>query len=221
MLNGGKDIPFPVSEQILSLEQATQEYKNKPGSPELLTQFMCSFWAEAGQKIGKEYVVSKFPLKSQEIEERAKNGQMAIFVPTEVSRIDLGKMFPKMNSWAVKEGNSAVDMINNSGWLWIEASVNAPNRNTTEKQLGDILKKAKRQGQSLRTYIIGGQISKLLTCRYFDEGPTFSRLLGSCGGGGVLSAIFHPDGYLHVSSSWNPGGHNEDMGGRSEEVIKA
>ncbi|MCX6706031.1 MAG: hypothetical protein NTV24_02910 [Candidatus Woesebacteria bacterium] len=220
-LNGGKDVPFPTSEQTLSLEEATSEYKNSLNSPESLTRFMRSFWLGAGQRIGEEYIVSKFPLKSQEIKERTKNGQMAIFCPAEVSRVDLGRMFPKMGSWAVEESNSAVDTINNSGWLWIESSIDAPNRNTTEKQLGDTLKKAKRQGQSLRTYIIGGQISKLLTGRYFDEGPTWSRLLGSCDEGPVLCANFYSLGDLRVSSALSPGGRDGDLGGRSEEVIKA
>lgn len=219
-IRGGKDIPFPTLEQTLSLKEAVREYKLNDNSPECLTQFMRSFWVEAGQRIGKEYAVSKFPLKSQEIKERIKNGQMAIFVPAEVSRVDLGKMFPKMGSWAVAEGNSAVDIVNNSGWLWIEDSIDAPKRNTTEVQLEDILKKAKRQGQSLRTYIVGGQISKLLTDKYFDEGPTWSRLPGSCPGGRILYAHFYSSGGLYVRSSLRSGDRGEDLGGRSEEVVK-
>ncbi len=220
-IRGGKDIAFPTSEQTLSLEEATREYKNSPSRPESLTRLMRSFWLDAGQRIGKEYVVSEFPLKSQEIKERAKNGQIAIFVPAEVSRVDLGRMFSKMGSWAVEEGNSAVDRINNSGWLWIEASVDAPNRKTTGKQLEDIFKKAKRQGKSLRTYIIGGQISKLLTDKYFDEGATWSRLLGSCVGGRVLDARFLSDGFLHVLSDLFPESRHGYLGGRFEEVVKA
>lgn len=217
ILNGGKDIPFPSLEQTLSLEKATREYKNNPSKPESLTRFMRSFWVEAGQRIGKEYIVSEFPLKSQEIKERTKNGQMAIFVPAEVSRVGLGKMFPKMGSWAVAEGNSVVDVVNNSGWLWIESSIDAPNINTTEKQLKDIFKKTKRQGQSLRTYIIGGQISKLLTDKYFDQGLTWSRLPGSCGRGGILRSGFGSDGPLNIRSGLLPGYHVESLGGRSEE----
>jgi len=217
----GKDIAFPVSEQILSLKQATKEYKNKSANPELLTQFMSAFWQEAGQRIEKGYVVSEFPLKSKEIKERAENGEMAIFVPEGVSRVDLGKMFPKMGSWAVREGNSAVDVINNSGWFWIEASVDAPNRNTTQEQLEEKFKKERKQGQSLRSYIVGSQISKLLTGEYFDERSTWSRSLGSCDEGRVLSSCFDSFGILHVVSSRHPRPRAEDLGGRFEEVIKA
>lgn len=204
----------------VSLEEATREYKNSLSRPESLTRFMRSFWAEAGQRIGKEYVVSEFPLKSQEIQERTKNGQMAIFVPDEISLVDLGRMFPKMESWAVAEGNSVDDRISNSGWLWIESSIDAPNRNTTEEQLEDIFKKVKRQGQSLRTYIIGGQISKLLTDKYFDEGSNWSRLLGSCVGDRVLCPDFRSDGRLDVHSILRSWLSEWNLGGRSEKVIK-
>jgi len=213
----GKDIPFPSSEQIL--RDATKEYKNNLGNSELLTKFMCAFWQEAGQKIGKNYTVSKFPLKSEEIKERTKNGQMAIFVPAEVSRVDLGRMFPKMKSWAVQEKNLAVDTINNSGWLWIETSVDAPNRNTTQRQLEEKFKKEKKQGQSLRNYIVGSQISKLLTDKYFDQRVTWSRLLVSYRGCWVLGARFNSVGCLSVNSDWFPGFCNENVGGRSEEVV--
>lgn len=207
-------------ELTVSLEEVKREYRNSPTNPELLTQFYAAFWLDAGQRIGKGHVVSEFPLQSKEIKERTKNGQMAIFVPANVNKVDLGRMFPKMGSWVVAEGNSVVDTINNSGWLWIESSVDAPNRNTTEKQLEDIFKKAKRQGQSLRTYIIGGQIAKLLTDQYFDQGPNWSRLLGSCRGGRVLDSRFHSVGSLYVYSHLHPGYHHEFIGGRSEEAIK-
>lgn len=205
---------------IEKMEDATREYKNNLNSPELLTQFMCAFWQEAGQKIGKHYIVSKFPLKSKEIEERGKNSQIAIFVPEGVNRVDLGKIFPRMKNWAVQEGNSVIDTINNFGWLWIESSVDAPNLNTTQGQLEGKFEKEKRQGQSLRTFIVGGQINKLLTDKYFNEGPTWSRLLGSCSGSLVLGSFFDPVGGLDVYSLLDPEGHSEHLGGRSEEMIQ-
>ncbi|MFH1971013.1 MAG: hypothetical protein ABIJ05_01360 [Patescibacteria group bacterium] len=217
----GKDFSFPSSEQTVSLEDATREYKNNPNNPELLTQFMYTFWREAGQRIGKDYTVSKFSLKSKEIKERIKNGQMAIFVPDGLNRVDLGRMFPKMESWAVQEKNSAVDTVDNFGWLWIEASVDAQNRSTTQRQLEKKFKKEKKQGQSLRSYIVGGQISKLLIDKYFDEGLIWSILLGSCDEDEFIVANFFPRGFLRVSLyGGSPLGRPEDVYGRSEEVIK-
>ncbi|MCJ7805432.1 hypothetical protein MUP46_02200 [Patescibacteria group bacterium] len=207
-------------EPTSTLKQVVEAYGRDRCNPELLTQFMYAFWAEAGQRIGKEYVVSEFPLKSQEIKERIKNGQMAIFVPAEVSRIDLGKMFPKMGGWVVQEENSVVDGVNNFGWLWIEDSVDSPNRNTTQRQLEKKFKKEKRQGQSLRSYIVGSQINKLLNDKYFDGGQIWSRLLGSCRGDGVLISGFGSRGDLSVHSFLYPEDRDEFVGGRSEEVVK-
>jgi len=204
-----------------SLEEATREYKSGLTSPDNLTHFMCRFWTEAGQRIGKEYVVSDFSQTSQEIQERAKNGQMAIFVPDGVSLTDLGKMFPEMDSRVVAEGNSVENKISGSGWLWIESSIDSPNKNTSEEQLKDIFKKVDRQGQSLRTYIVGSQISKLLTGKYFDEGSNWSRLLNSSVGDNmVLCPRFLSNGRLKINSILRSWLKVWDLGGRSEEVVK-
>jgi hypothetical protein len=217
----GKDIAFP-SERTLNLEQVIKEYKENPNDPQLLTDFMFAFWTKLLHQDAEQiFTVDAFPLTSKEIKEKREKGYMPIFVPVEVDLVDLGRMFPKMGSRAAREGNSIVDVVKNSGWLWIEASIDAPKLDTTQGQLEKKLKKEGKQGQSLRTYIAGGQISKLLTDKYFDQGPTWSRLLGSCHGGKVLHAYFDSDGRLNVHSHWRPGDHRESMGGRSEEVIKA
>lgn len=166
-----------------------REHRNNLVSPERLTQFMRSFSAEPGQRIGKNIVVDNFPLTSKEIREERKRDRMAVFNP-------------------------------DVGWLWIEASIDAPNLNTTQRGLEEKFKKEGRRIQSLKTYKIGGEISKLLTGRYFDEGPTWSRVLDSCHGGGVLRAFFSPSGRLNVPSDPNPEARLEDLGERSEEVIK-
>jgi len=210
-----------ASEQTLSLlEEATREHKNNPDDPKRLTDLYITFWAKYGQIIGKICTVDTYPLGSREIREGIKKEQRDIFKPANVSLVDLGRMFPKMGGWAVAEGNSVVDTINNSGWLRIEASVDAPNRNTTQGQLEEKFRKERKQGQSLRTYIIGGQTSKLLTDKYFDQGINWSRLPGSCRGGRVLDSRFHSVGSLYVYSHLHPGYRHEFIGGRSEEVIK-
>lgn len=217
---GGKDIDFPAT-QSFNLEQATIEYRNEPTNPETLTKFMDAFWVDAGQRIGKRFIVDKFPLTTKEIKKRQEKGEMAVFVPANVSRVDLGKMFPKMGSWSVEEGNPIVKKVDNSGWLWIEASINAPNINTTEEDLENIFKKAGKQGQSLRTYIIGAQVRKLLFDSYFDEGLTSSRLLGSYDKSGFLIAYFASVGVLSFILNSTSKHHDGYTGGRSEEVIKA
>lgn len=219
----GKDIPFPTSERTLSLEQATREYKDNPANPELLTRFMHAFWQDAGQRIGVSVTVDPFPLTAREIKEKQRKGYMAIFVPDGLDRETLGRMFPKVGGSAVREGHSTFNVAQNSGWLWIEASIDTPNKNTTQGQLEERFKKARKQGQTLKTYLVGSQVSKLLTDSYLDEGPTWSRLVSFLDGdtGRVLSFGFNPSGSLLVNAGIGPGDHNRGwLGGRSQEVIK-
>lgn len=213
----GKDIAFPDSGQFLNLELAKREYKDQPFNPELLTEFMRAFWAKAGYKIGKNIVVDKFPLSAEKIkEEWEERDRMAIFVPYDVNKEDLKKMFPEIGNWELAFGSPPIDLLNSSDWLWIEASVDAP-RYTASGEFDENIKTGRSRGQSLKTYIIGGQISKLLTGMYFDEGgPTWSKLLGCFSAKGcAVRCHFEKDGSLAVSDRF----FLED-GIRSEEKIK-
>lgn len=206
----------------LNLENALREYKNNSTDSELLTKFIHSFWTEVGKKIGKTIIVDKFLLTSKEIKERQVKGDMAIFDPDGVGKEDLGIMFPNLDSWALREGNSIVDITNNSGWLWIEASVDSPNRKINKDELEEKFKKEGKQGQSLKSYIIGSIISKLITGKFFDEGPTWTRLLGSSDSDvdRILECDFGIDGRLGVGPTHFPWERSKSSGGRSEEVIK-
>ena len=136
-------------------------------------------------------------------------------------------MFHETGLLFSREDYPVVDTTNNSGWLWIESSVDAPNRNTTQKQLEEKFEKKGIQGQSPTTYIVGSQISKYLNCFYFDSLRTSSRLLGchyEAKFFNGLSPIVRtdPDGKLEVSSWFTePTDHDVGIGGRSEEKIKA
>jgi len=207
LVTGGEDIP--------------EEYKNNPNSPELLTQFMRVFWQEAGQRIGKSYVVDEFPLTAEDLGERQKEDRMAIFVPHDVSRHDLVEIFPKMGSGATQQGLS-IDNEAGAGWLWIESSDYNLRKylNSEEISKGFL-------GQSLRTYIIGSQIRKLLTRRYFDQaGSDVSQLTGhSPWEFRTLLAKFSYDGRLSVwdRSEWSCRGASSDLeisGYRTEQLIK-
>lgn len=181
----GRDIPFPISEPVSSLEQTTEKYKENPNNPECLTQLMRSYWIEADKKNNTTTVVPEFPLKSKDIKERARQKQMAVF--------------------------------NGVDWIWIEKSVDAPNLGTNEFQLREKAEKSGRQIMSLETYRAGGEINKLLSGKYFDEGDTLSRVIRN---GQVVLAYFDSDGHLYVFSSLDPGRRNEHLGGRFEEVIR-
>ncbi|MDP3994460.1 MAG: hypothetical protein Q8P91_01345 [bacterium] len=190
-----------------------KEYKDQPFNPELLTESIRAFWEEAGHRIGKNIVVDKFPLGAEKIkEEREQRDRMAIFVPDNVNWEDLGKIFPEIGNWGLALGNPPFDIINNSGWLWIEASVDAPNRYITPKEGS--------QGQSLKTYIIGSQISKLLTGKYFDQDGTSSKLLGCfTAKGSAIRCRFEKHGYLVTFYRLSSKEEDGKVGSRFEEKV--
>jgi len=207
----GERIDFPSS---------IEKYNNNPGNPRLLTQFMRSLWKNAGGRIGKEYPVENFPSTSKEIKVRGKNGQMAIYIPYGVTYKDLSKMFPKIQIQMYLE-DTPIDTTNNSGWLWIERSINAPNMGISQRGLEEILKREKKEGQPLRTYIVGSIVSLLLEGEYFDQRfNTWSRLQGSCYKNSHINAFFYND-LLNVSPVRFPGATFGNLGGRSEEVVNA
>ena len=84
------------------------------------------------------------------------------------------------------------------GYLYTEAKTDAPYLGTTEEQLERHLTRTGRRGLTLNAYIIGSQTNKMLNGTYFDQGSTWSRVLGSRDGDRVVDAYFGPDGYLGV-----------------------
>jgi|GEM_PF-2784218 len=207
----------PEIKPLTFLEQATKEYQTNP-NPESLTKFFQAFWTEKGNLVGKKLVVPKFSGTVEGLEDVRKDEKMPIFDHPEVTYADLGKMFPKMGSWVVN--NKIVDNNNDSGWLSIDGSIDAPHRNTTE---GEWVRTIKQEGEcpmSLRQYIIGSQISKLLTGKYFDQGSTWSGFSDQCDEV-TLYVRFNLDGYLGVSRYMFPGLHRGSLGCRGEKEIKA
>ena len=133
----------------------------------------------------------------------------------------LGKVYPKMNSYSVKEDSPIKDKEAKSGWVDVEMDIDSPNTDTKEDDLEKLFKYQGRKGMRLSTYIWTGQASKVLTGEYFDQGSTYSRLLSSSSGGYVVDAYFSPDGRLGVRWYLSPAVHHPLLGGRSEGVKRA
>jgi len=200
-----------------------------------LAKAMRYFWEISVKRIGKTYKVDKFPSTAEDIKEKLKEGRIPIFVPHEINLIDLGRIFTFLDSKSkyLAEGSPVVDNVNNFGWLWIERSITTPNKGASPKELEEMFRMQGRQGQSLRTYIIGGLMHKFFELGYFDAGvpsiglgkTTKSILLGSSVEGRVLHAgfsMFSAYQVLHVSTGtlgYTSDIHTPDVGGRSEEVI--
>lgn len=201
-------------------QKLVQEYKDNPTDPEVNTRIWKVFLPEISIPVcdwTKEQIAAPIP----GVEGEQYEGMM-IFLPDlykgREGLIRLGQRFPTMGSFSVQEATPIVSDNRPGGWIKIEANVDAPNRNTTEQQLKDHFESQGRVGQREETYILGGQFSKRIYGRYFDETDTRSRLLGSRRGDDVVLANFYSDGRLFVDRSLYPQSHNSLLGGRSEGV---
>lgn len=196
-------------------------------TPKDLTGAMQCFWELCGRTIGKKYKLDKFPLSREDIVEKWQDGRTAIFIPREMNLPDLLKIFQNLESDFPQDGSRLSHKVDNFGWLWVEYSAVAPNRGASAAELEELFTRQGRQGQSLRTYLIGAIMRKFFFDKHFDEGVnvglnyqhTSSILLGSCLDGGAILASFNGMAHsLRIRPA--PAGCNPDVGGRSEEVVK-
>ena len=200
----------------LDLELATKEYKRRPVDPGKATDFFRTLWAEDGRGVDISVSVPECPFTQEKLREMRRERRGPIYLPealsTQESRYLLGKMFPKMKSHSVEEGNTVTNEVVHSGWRQFDMSIDAPHLGTNESQL----KAAMALGDEipiLNEFIFASQVSKLLTGKYLDEG-TLSRILGSRRDGRVVRAHFDSAGSLDVHSFWNPGHRSSHLGGR-------
>jgi hypothetical protein len=219
------DITIPEAPQLDKKEpqdtiaRTITEYKKGPLTPELVNTTWQTLWGEWGKRIEETFDVPSCDRTSEELAKLQKENKAALLIPDNVDLVMLEKMFPQMRSWAVSEG-ATVTESSRGGSIDIEMDVDSLHRDTTEAQVNDFLESQERDGQRLKTYIIGSQLSKLLTGRYFDEN-SWSRLPGSRYEGGMVGARFISVGYLDVVSGLVPQGRHPGMGFRSEGVKKA
>ncbi len=195
------------------------EYNSQPLTPELVNKTWQTLWTEWGKRVGQTFEIPQCDRTSEELAQLKKENKAVLLIPDNVDLIMLGKIFPQMQSRAVSEGTTVTES-SKGGSIDTEMDLDSPNRDTTEFQAKDFLKQNGRNGQRLRTYIIGSQLSKLLTGHYFDENA-YSRLPGSRNEARMVLAHFHSDGGLHVRWHLGPLHHDPDMGFRSEGVRKA
>lgn len=212
--------------------EALAEFRAERGrlnTPEGVTKTYQAIWRERAERIGMAITVPEFPGSGEDLQEHLAKGDKPFFVPEELStqqtRYLLGRMFPKMQSYAVQE-YPVTNEVDHSGWRYTEASTDAPYLNTTEETLRKkIERKGKeratlREGLTLSEYIIASQDHQLLTGEYFDQGSTWVRLLGSRVDGCVVLAHFHSGGSLDVHWRLYPASQYFYFGGRSSEGVK-
>lgn len=222
-----------IGRQIGDLVQQIQEYKVNPHNPEVVTQTWQKIWQVWGERASLTIPVSPCNWTEEEIQkpfidiEGKPVPTMMIYRPEAIKDkegfILLGSLFPQMDSFSVKQRTSITDAYDTTGWIKVEASIDVPNGNTTQKQVEDFFASQGRRGQRLSTYIIASQANKLFTGNYFDENTTISRLSGSRHGGriqagGVVHARFTPNGQLIVNWNLYPWDRHPNLGARFEEV---
>ncbi len=218
------EVPL-VSEQpsLILLNQAVKEFKEKPYTPELTNRFWQTFLETSIQTQGLDISVPTIACDRTQEELETLRKESRMWVPeTKLTYPQLGRIFPKMGSYAVREDSPIKDEYREDArGVDVEVNIDAPNRNTTQKDLENLFKRQGRKGMRLSTFILTSQASKLLTNQYLDEGATWSRLLGSRSGGHVVDAYSYVGGNLGVHWHLVPRGHGSDWGGRSEGVKKA
>ncbi|MDP3974277.1 MAG: hypothetical protein Q8P92_05600 [Candidatus Daviesbacteria bacterium] len=214
------------------LEQAVAEFKTKPHTPEVVTEYWRTRWSVLGSKVGLKIEVPDSPYHRDEIVdmEHLQVPRAPIYMPSELTAtpaglILLGKMHPQMGSWVVKAGTPVKHTDSRGGWFDIESGWQTPYTGTNRKDLEELAKQNHWKGQRLTAYIIGSQNSKDLTGHYFDElgldKAGWVRLLGSRRKGEVGGARFYSDGSLGVYWIWSLDTRYPYLGGRFEGVKKA
>ena len=205
------------------LAKIIQEYKTQPHTPELVASFMQNFIRVKIEESGAEISIPTISVCDRtpvELAALKAAGRGMVYNPG-LKYSELGRIFPKMQSYSAREDSSVTDEYERVGWVDIEMTVDAPNINTTEQDLIDLFGTQEKNGQRLSTYIWGSQISKELTDKYFDQGSTYARLLGSRRGGRVVHAYFYSRGLLRVYWDLKSDSHDPHLGGRSEGVKRA
>lgn len=204
------------------LEQAVKEFKEKPHTSEVVTEYWRTLWSIWGKKVGLSLTIPACDRTAQEIEQLEEEGRKLVYVPDELANQEnrrlLARIFLDLQPSSVTI-NSVTNESSQGGWFDIEASPDSPNMNTKEEDLKTQFKKQGKVGQRVNTYIVGSQDAKLQAGHFFDE-DTISRLLGSHSEKSVVLARFSERGHLFVDWRLRPQESGSLLGGRSEGVKK-
>lgn len=236
-LHGGEDIFHKVSIPFVGANNETMLYLaagqyNRIPTQEYLGELNQAFWTHYGGLMGvssRNIAVPQAPFDDQEINDfrNADEPDMGLFVPEIVADVDglplLGKAFREMSCWVLQEGHGIRNVYVLKGWGVTEASLESPYRTNqkgeitglTEAVLRKLIEEdRKRQGLTVNVFPIASRMNEHTTGKNFDL-HTDSRLLGSLGDGGVLSATFYEDGDVGAFSGLDAQGDFPSLGGRS------
>lgn len=215
---------------INPLTQVIKEFNTQPHTPESYTATFQAIWKVRIDHLLQQGAffrleVDPCPYTQDELDsleaEGRRLGYLPTFLSTQETRYLMGDLWPQIGSPAVRQENSITNEVSRHGWFDYEAMIDAPYRNTKEKDLQKEAERQGREGMSLSEYFVASQDSKLFTGKYLDQYVTRVRLLGSRSGSSVVDARFGLHGSLFVGSNLKPQNHAENLGGRLVGAPKA
>ena len=206
--------------EMTSLQYALEAYRENPYDPERVT--------EAWQAFLPDVEVPECDWTGDRIRKPLTGFRGELYTPLMVPSVaslqgrnglvHLGQRFPGMENYAVQEGTPIEsDILPDGAWVKVEASLDAPNTDTNEKEARDFLKAQGRHGMTVELEILASQFSKRVTGHYLDEN-TLARQFGSRDEGDVVDAGFDRDGRLGVHRRLAPRYRDPNWGFRSVEV---
>ncbi|MDP2720986.1 MAG: hypothetical protein Q8O75_03545 [bacterium] len=177
-----------------------------------------SQWIALYRKWGfpKEMRVPKPPFTREKAVEMAglEEPRIPFYRHPKITLEMLNGRFPAMRGhWSLQPNSGVGDAYELDGWMFLEAALEAPFRNTDQQQLEELAKANGWKGQNLVTYLLFGQYCKDLHDRYPDL-ETWARLLSSSLHGRVLHAHFDSNGYPIVDHILVPSRIDPGLGGR-------
>lgn len=213
------------------LDKALSEYRTKPHTPELITDFQRVLWGEISRVAGVDVVVPVVLESPKEIEEKERKGKGIILVPDayaqQAQRPLIAAAFRLVNNgyvpkhWSMQADNSVTNDLIHTGYRWIDMSIDAPHTGTNEQQARNAARKEGAEGINHSEYVIAGLQSKLVSGKYLDQDRTWIRELGSSSDGRVVRSCFDPSGYLGVVSVLSPRDRGGGLGARFSSGVKS
>ena len=138
-----------------------------------LTQGFQELWNFWGEKVDIQVNVPPCDRTKEEILALKELGRMLIYIPPEFSSHKdlnfLKTIFPKIVSGMRDFAEDLKNLSFQSGWLDVESANELANKNFSPEKL-KYLPNAKRETQTLNTYIIASYVSKILSGDFFELG---------------------------------------------------
>ena len=153
--------------------QLLEEASEKDNPSQALTEGFQELWNLWGEKVDIQVNVPPCDRTKEEILALKEMDRMLIYIPPEFSShkdLDLlMTIFPRIASEMKIFGEDLENLSFQSGWLDVESANELPNKNFSPERL-KYLANAKREPQTLNTYIIASYVSKILSGEFFELG---------------------------------------------------